>query len=220
LNHTARGIATAQREAPAIIRGDVWETAILSKLPALLASIITLFLVGTTASPAEAQDTAGRWSSFTEINLGASWIDVRDLESGRPGLTFGIAQGIRYQRFLFSFGFDASYYLTRQPPPPYAASLRIYDVRASVGYMAPAGPLSISGEAFYELRQFRNNGLVRAIGDDPVHHGVGVASTIRYPATRSLFIALRPYYSVTPSTNQIVHEWGLLFVFGFSATID
>jgi hypothetical protein len=186
----------------------------------MVAAAITVLFAITPAERAQAQDTAGRWSSFTEITLGASWIDVRALESGRPGLTFGLAQGIRYQRFLFSFGFDASYFLTKEPPPPYAASLRIYDVRASVGYMAPVGPLSISGEAFYELRQFRNNGLVRAIGDEPVHHGVGLASTIRYPATRSLFLALRPYYSVTPTTDQIAHEWGVLFVFGFSATID
>lgn len=186
-----------------------------------VAALLVIALVSQiSAQDVQAAENEKSWSSFTEISAGPSVISTKAIRRGDAGFTFGFAQGIRYNRFLFSLGFDGSYYIVEPQRAPLSRSLRIFDVKPSIGYLAPAGSLSVSIEAFYKLRQFRSNGIVAQTGDDPIQHGVGVASTIRYPATRSLFVALRPYYAVTVSTLSPVHEIGALFVFGFSATID
>lgn len=182
--------------------------------------LATVLLFQTFTRGASADDNDNSWSSFTELSAGASIISTKAITQGDAGFTFGIAQGILFNRFVFSLGFDGSYYIVKTDRTPLARSLRIFDVKPSVGYLTPAGPLSLSLEAFYKLRQFRGNGIVAQTGDDPVQHAVGIASTIRYPATRTLFVALRPYYAVTVSTLSPVHEIGALFVVGFSASID
>lgn len=186
-----------------------------------LAIVFGCFLLSISATPpAAAEAKKPGWASFTEVTAGASFLRSETMSRAQPGFIVGAAQGIRFQRFIFSFGFDATYFLLDEPGPPYAESLRIFDIKPAFGYLTPAGPLSVSAEAFYKLRQFRSNGLVGVTGDDPLQHGVGVASTLRYPATRNLYVALRPFYVATPSTRETIHEFGVSFVFGFSAAID
>lgn len=160
-----------------------------------------------------------RWGAFTEAELGI--MALTGAAGADSGMGFGIraAQGVRYRRFAMSLGFGSTFYLTNQEAPPLHRGFRYFEVAMRAGAFARVGPLVLTPTMEYALLQFRDNPLVRVLGDRRSNHAVGLVVGVRLPVTRTLYGQLSPYSRVVVTTETPTVELGLRLGIGFAASI-